>query len=272
MSCNGCRVLRKGCSDSCTLRPCLDWITTAEAQANATLFLAKFYGRSGLMKLLNSGPHHLRPIVFRSLLYEACGRMVNPIHGSLGLHLSGNWHVCQAAVESVLKGHLLQMHEEPLDSTADIKPSPSQLIDSTFTENPLKPKNRDRFKRSVHRKSRTHVNKLNVTSDYQGCTLKRHTSSLKEFESMFQIVQEDMSKAEANCEPEETQREEMEEMFFRNISDMETFSDDSHSNSEEFDEKGVQLELKLGSPVSHETVQHPHHFIPCNSHWSSISS
>lgn len=42
--------------------------------------------------------------IFRSLLYEACGRIVNPIYGSVGLLWSGSWELCQAAVEAVLKG------------------------------------------------------------------------------------------------------------------------------------------------------------------------
>lgn len=42
--------------------------------------------------------------IFRSLLYEACGRIINPVHGSVGLMCSGNWTRCQEAVESVLKG------------------------------------------------------------------------------------------------------------------------------------------------------------------------
>lgn len=104
MSCNGCRVLRKGCSESCSIRPCLQWIKTPESQSNATVFLAKFYGRAGLMNLINAGPDHLRPAIFRSLLYEACGRIVNPIYGSVGLLWSGNWQLCQNAVEAVLKG------------------------------------------------------------------------------------------------------------------------------------------------------------------------
>ncbi|KDP32949.1 hypothetical protein JCGZ_12980 [Jatropha curcas] len=104
MSCNGCRVLRKGCSENCSIRPCLQWIKSPESQANATVFLAKFYGRAGLMNLINAGPEHLRPAIFRSLLYEACGRIVNPIYGSVGLLWSGSWHLCQAAVEAVLKG------------------------------------------------------------------------------------------------------------------------------------------------------------------------
>ncbi|THU71910.1 hypothetical protein C4D60_Mb04t06500 [Musa balbisiana] len=104
MSCNGCRVLRKGCSDNCSIRPCLQWIKSCESQANATVFLAKFYGRAGLLNLINAGPEHLRPAIFRSLLYEACGRIVNPIYGSVGLLWSGSWQLCQAAVEAVLKG------------------------------------------------------------------------------------------------------------------------------------------------------------------------
>ncbi|XP_027359243.1 LOB domain-containing protein 41-like [Abrus precatorius] len=104
MSCNGCRVLRKGCSEDCSIRPCLQWIKNPESQANATVFLAKFYGRAGLMNLINAAPQHHRPAIFRSLLYEACGRIVNPIYGSVGLLWSGSWQLCQAAVEAVLKG------------------------------------------------------------------------------------------------------------------------------------------------------------------------
>ncbi|KAG0518821.1 hypothetical protein BDA96_09G210200 [Sorghum bicolor] len=106
MSCNGCRVLRKGCSDACTIRPCLQWIETPDAQANATVFLAKFYGRAGLLNLLAAAPDDAaRPAVFRSLLYEACGRIVNPVYGSVGLLWSRQWHKCVDAVDAVLRGH-----------------------------------------------------------------------------------------------------------------------------------------------------------------------
>ncbi|KAK9054215.1 hypothetical protein SSX86_025293 [Deinandra increscens subsp. villosa] len=46
----------------------------------------------------------LRKAIFRSLLYEACGRMVNPVYGSVGLLWSGSWQLCQDAVEAVLQG------------------------------------------------------------------------------------------------------------------------------------------------------------------------
>ncbi|KAJ6321003.1 hypothetical protein OIU77_009803 [Salix suchowensis] len=108
MSCNGCRVLRKGCSETCVLRSCLHWIPTPEAQGNATLFLAKFFGRSDLMSLISAVPESQRPVLFQSLLFEACGRTVNPVNGAVGLLWSGNWNVCQAAVEAVLSGETLR--------------------------------------------------------------------------------------------------------------------------------------------------------------------
>ncbi|KAL2539451.1 LOB domain-containing protein 41 [Abeliophyllum distichum] len=118
MSCNGCRVLRKACGETCTIRPCLQWIKTSEAQSNATVFLAKFYGRAGLLNLINSGPEHLQTAIFRSLLHEACGRIVNPITGATGLLWSGNWHLCQAAVEAVLSGaSVAQVSSESVVST-----------------------------------------------------------------------------------------------------------------------------------------------------------
>ncbi|ERM93932.1 LOB domain-containing protein 38 [Amborella trichopoda] len=108
MSCNGCRVLRKGCSEGCMLRSCLQWIDGAEAQGHATVFVAKFFGRAGLMSFISAVPENQRPALFQSLLYEACGRTVNPVNGAVGLLWSGNWHVCQAAVEVVLRGGTLR--------------------------------------------------------------------------------------------------------------------------------------------------------------------
>lgn len=42
--------------------------------------------------------------LFQSLLFEACGRTVNPVFGAAGLLWTGNWHLCQSAVETVLRG------------------------------------------------------------------------------------------------------------------------------------------------------------------------
>ncbi|CAM0906550.1 unnamed protein product [Alopecurus aequalis] len=104
MSCNGCRVLRKGCNEACVLRPCLLWIDAAEAQGHATLFAAKFFGRAGLMSFLTAVPDQQRPAVFQSLLYEAAGRTINPVSGAVGLLWAGSWHLCEAAVQTVLRG------------------------------------------------------------------------------------------------------------------------------------------------------------------------
>ncbi|KAJ7975734.1 LOB domain-containing protein [Quillaja saponaria] len=156
MSCNGCRVLRKGCSENCSIRPCLQWIKSPESQANATVFLAKFYGRAGLMNLINAGPEHLRPAIFRSLLYEACGRILNPIYGSVGLLWSGSWQLCQAAVEAVLKGAPITPitseaaasgHGPPLKAY-DIR-HVSKDENSAASNDPQRVKTRCRFKRTV---------------------------------------------------------------------------------------------------------------------------
>ncbi|KAJ8769379.1 hypothetical protein K2173_002583 [Erythroxylum novogranatense] len=112
MSCNGCRVLRKGCSENCILRPCLQWIESPEAQGHATVFVAKFFGRAGLMSFISAVPENQRPALFQSLLFEACGRTVNPVNGAVGLLWTGNWQLCQAAVETVLRGGTLRAMPE----------------------------------------------------------------------------------------------------------------------------------------------------------------
>ncbi|ERM93909.1 LOB domain-containing protein 39 [Amborella trichopoda] len=127
MSCNGCRVLRKGCSESCMLRSCLQWIEGTEAQGHATVFVAKFFGRAGLMSFISAVVENQRPDLFRSLLYEACGRTVDPVNGAVGLLWSGNWHICEAAVQSVLRGDRII---SDLDSQAKKKrsESPSSFV------------------------------------------------------------------------------------------------------------------------------------------------
>ncbi|XP_048430961.1 LOB domain-containing protein 38-like [Pyrus x bretschneideri] len=108
MSCNGCRVLRKGCSDNCMLRQCLQWMEDPQAQAHATVFVAKFFGRAGLFSFINGVSESQRPALFQSLLFEAVGRTINPVNGARGLLLSGKWEVCQAAIETVLHGGALE--------------------------------------------------------------------------------------------------------------------------------------------------------------------
>lgn len=162
MSCNGCRVLRKGCSESCILRPCIQWIESAEAQGHATVFVAKFFGRAGLMSFISSVPESQSPgtltklnqaiffllclvslwrhrclivvrgyfaALFQSLLYEACGRTVNPVNGAVGLLWTGNWSICQAAVETVLRGGSLRPMPELLTRDGGFGGFPSTTSD-----------------------------------------------------------------------------------------------------------------------------------------------
>ncbi|XP_027357388.1 LOB domain-containing protein 41-like [Abrus precatorius] len=120
LSCNGCRVLRRGCNPNCPIGSSLHWIKSPNSQSNATLFLAKFYGRQALINLLTTAPSQLQPDVFKSLLYEACGRIVNPIFGSAGLLLAGSWHLCEAAAEAVLNGAPIQ--QDHLDGSVSLQP------------------------------------------------------------------------------------------------------------------------------------------------------
>ncbi|KAL2453341.1 LOB domain-containing protein 39 [Abeliophyllum distichum] len=50
--------------------------------------------------------------LFQSLLFEACGRTVNPVNGAVGLLWTGNWLACQSAVETVLSGGVLRPSPE----------------------------------------------------------------------------------------------------------------------------------------------------------------
>ncbi|KAL3824088.1 hypothetical protein ACJIZ3_020117 [Penstemon smallii] len=149
MSCNGCRVLRKGCSVNCTLRSSLEYIKSSQSQSNATLFLAKFYGRAGLINLVNASPTHLRPATFKSLLYEACGRIINPTHGSVGLMSSDDWQRCEAAVEAVLQGSPLGVSSGDYDdSSTTANPFHRCDIRHLSKESLHRVRTRNRFKRS----------------------------------------------------------------------------------------------------------------------------
>ncbi|KAK8933821.1 LOB domain-containing protein 39 [Platanthera zijinensis] len=119
MSCNGCRVLRKGCGESCILRPCLQWIDSSEAQGHATVFVAKFFGRAGLMAFISAVPEFHRPALFQSLLFEACGRTINPVSGAVGLLWTRHWHLCQVAVETVLRGGMIGPIKEIVGDDGD---------------------------------------------------------------------------------------------------------------------------------------------------------
>ncbi|CAM6092985.1 unnamed protein product [Calypogeia fissa] len=105
--CEGCRRLRKRCDkDNCVLHPCLEslWPNSRQSQGNATVFLAKYFGRKRFFKLLEAVTSQQRAALFESLLQEACGRTVNPLGGATGLLRAGRWAECQMAVTTVLNG------------------------------------------------------------------------------------------------------------------------------------------------------------------------
>ncbi|OVA17111.1 hypothetical protein BVC80_9047g75 [Macleaya cordata] len=147
MSCNGCRVLRKGCSEACILRPCLQWIDSPEAQGHATVFVAKFFGRAGLMSFISAVPENQRPALFQSLLFEACGRTVNPVNGAVGLLSTGNWHVCQAAVETVFRGGILRPISVVLGGTLSPESDEASELEFECTDHHVE-KTRDLCSRS----------------------------------------------------------------------------------------------------------------------------
>ncbi|KAH6797085.1 LOB domain-containing protein 41 [Perilla frutescens var. hirtella] len=200
LSCNGCRVLRKGCSENCSIRPCLEWIKSPESQANATVFLAKFYGRAGLMNLINAGPQHLRPAIFRSLLYEACGRIVNPIYGSVGLMWSGSWQLCHNAVEAVLKG--AQITQIATDDAEAKKGPPLKAFDIRHVskEDNLsgsgdlsRVRTRCRFKRTASKAKRSRVwvqGSLEESNNEEAKRSPSHESSLSHQSGMAEPVVE----------------------------------------------------------------------------------
>ncbi|KAL2241391.1 LOB domain-containing protein 41 [Sesamum indicum] len=240
MSCNGCRVLRKGCSDKCSIRPCLEWIKNPDSQANATVFLAKFYGRAGLMNLINAGPQHLRPAIFRSLLYEACGRIVNPIYGSVGLLWSGSWQLCQNAVEAVLRGDpITQMASD----AAEIKNGPPLKAydirhvnkeDNLCGSNDLhRVRTRCRFKRSgaKARRSRVWVGSVEESGREEVHRSPSHESSLSH----------QSEAVEANAERESRRSESL-----ASAEIAEQVLDSAVQDERRADDGEIELELTLG--------------------------
>lgn len=57
------------------LRQCLEWIHSPEAQANATIFVAKFFGRADLMTFITAVPEKQRPCMYSSNALCKYGRV-----------------------------------------------------------------------------------------------------------------------------------------------------------------------------------------------------
>lgn len=58
--------------------------------------------------------------LFQSLLYEACGRTINPVSGAIGLMWTGQWDLCESAVDTVLCGGSLRPMDD-LCGDADMR-------------------------------------------------------------------------------------------------------------------------------------------------------
>jgi hypothetical protein len=54
------------------------------------------------------------------LLYEACGRIVNPAYGLVELLWSGSWPLAEAAVEAVMKGEQIVLIPSDAAATAPV--------------------------------------------------------------------------------------------------------------------------------------------------------
>lgn len=78
-------------------------------------------------------------MILESLLYEACGRIIDPVHGSAGMLSSGHWPQCQAAVAAVLRGSPLVIPssgEDDDSSSADDEHSVKSVQGSDIRQLP----------------------------------------------------------------------------------------------------------------------------------------
>ncbi|CAK9166816.1 unnamed protein product [Ilex paraguariensis] len=80
-----------------------------------------------------SSPQSQRPALLQSLLFEACGRTVNPENGAVGLLWTGNWHLCQSVVETVLRGRVVHVLPEFFCRSSTLESDDSsEAYDSNF--------------------------------------------------------------------------------------------------------------------------------------------
>ncbi|XP_078429337.1 LOB domain-containing protein 37-like [Wolffia australiana] len=82
-------------------------------------------------------------------MYEACGRIVNPIYGSVAMFSSGKWHLCQEAVEAILNGRPIALSLS--DDSKNPRPGSAHkalCYDIRHVSNRRKSSRRDPFHRS----------------------------------------------------------------------------------------------------------------------------
>jgi len=188
--------------------------------------------------------------IFRSLLYEACGRIVNPIYGSVGLLWSGSWQLCQAAVEAVLKGEPITQIASEVAANGRAPPLKAYDIrhvskDENSANRTQKGKTRVRVKRTggdvvIKPKASNGIGFVPVEPETNQTT--SHESGLSH-----------LSEAAAIVEGESKESESVVSVETCNLLGETKVSDRTDEGSNE-----IGLELRLGfEPVSRE-----HHMVP----------
>lgn len=219
-------------------------------------------------KLRKSGFDFIIIGIFRSLLYEACGRIVNPIYGSVGLLWSGNWQLCQNAVEAVLKGapvtqitsDAAETHNGPPLKPYDIRHVIKNENTAAAASNDLhRVRVRPKFKRSAVKAGR--VRQVSVDSgdddrETNYCRSTSHDSSLSH-QSEAVAPSRDVVRQLA-VEETETAAETLEIVERLNNNNKELSSSSSSSSSDKkVDDGEIELELTLGfEPLARAAATH----------------
>lgn len=188
--------------------------------------------------------------IFRSLLYEACGRIVNPIYGSVGLLWSGNWQLCQNAVEAVLKGApitpiasdvAVNNNGPPLKLPYDIRHINKD--DNAIKSNVLhRVRTRCRFKRSA---SKTKANPVYSGSGDESAHEKVNGSTSHDSSLSHQSEAAAMAAPNVECESREIESLQSAEMA--EAEDSAAVEPASVSQVDDRAEDGeIELELTLG--------------------------
>lgn len=125
--------------------------------------------------------------MFQSLLFEAVGRTVNPVNGVVGLLRTGNWQVCQTAVETVLRGDALLLREQPDINASEAADRNQRCVSTLDLDLCLTPGNHN----------------LRTRMDAEGGGRKRRSSSS---ESETSTLESDCSDGGCCSEPEGGER------------------------------------------------------------------
>lgn len=124
--------------------------------------------------------------IFKSLLYEACGRIVNPIYGSAGLLWSGSWQLCQAAVDAVLRG--MPITQLPTESAISSASPPLKACDIRHVVKGEKPAPRDQLHKVNKSRTRFKNTAGKPKSKVESASMEFVTESLRNEDSARQSV------------------------------------------------------------------------------------